>query len=108
MHVDAVAFVISCIGKVDIAQIVAKHGDVAFIAMLAFTGKFEAKLAFETAAAGGGSGKTHARQSDGLVKKLQLPVLACSASMGDGQFMGTGSCPPHGRQSHRDGQNQQI
>lgn len=94
MHVDTIAFAVSCIGEVHIAQGVTKHGDVSFVPELTFTGEFEAEFTSETTGAGAGAGGAHAAQGDCLIEKLELSVLAGLARMLDRQFMGTGSGPP--------------
>lgn len=103
MHVDAVAGLVSCIWKVDVAQIVPQHGDIAFIAELAFTGELEPEFAFQAAAAGGRSGGAHSLQSDRLIKKLELSVLASLARVFDSQLVCARPGPPQtcqgGRQS---------
>ena len=108
MHVDTIAFAVSCIGEVDITQGVTEHGDAPFIPELTFTGEFEAEFAPETTGAGVCAGRAHATQGDCLVKKLELPILAGPACVIDREFMRTGSGPPQHRQRHGQGQNQQV
>ena len=108
MHVDTIAFAVSCIREVDIAQSVAEHGDVPFVPELTFTGEFEAEFASETAGAGVCAGRAHAAQCDRLVKKLELSILAGLTGVNDRQFMRTGSGPPQRGQGRWYGENQQV
>ena len=108
MHVDTIAFVVSCIWEVHIAQGVAQHGDVPFVPELTFTGEFEAEFTPETTGAGAGAGRAHATQGNRLIQKLELSILAGLTRVADRQLMGTGSGPPQSGQSHGYGQNQQV
>ncbi len=108
MHVDTIAFAVSCIREVDITQGVAEHGDAPFVPELTFTGEFKAKFTSETTGACAVAGRAHAAQGGRLVKKLELSVLASLTGVSDREFMRTGSGPPQRGQGHGNGQNQQV
>ena len=108
MHVDAIAFIVSCVREVDVAQGMTEHGHTRLIPELSFAGEFEAEFAPETTCAGVCAGGAHAAQGDRLVKKLELSVLASLTGVNDRQFVRTGSGPPQRGQGHRYGQNQQV
>ena len=94
MRVDTIAFAVSCIWEVHIAQAVTQHGDVSFVPELTLTSEFEAKFTSETTGTGAGAGRAHATQGDRLIEKLELSILAGLTRVFDRQFMRTGSVPP--------------